>query len=55
MFLEIKLLTPPEIARLTALSRELRFVDGRVSNPANETKKNLQADTRDPKYAEACS
>jgi PKHD-type hydroxylase len=47
------LLAPPEIARLTALSRELRFVEGRASNPANETKDNLQADTTDPKNAEA--
>ena len=54
MFLQIKgLLTPAEIARLTALSRELRFVDGRVSNPANTTKDNLQADANDPKYAES--
>ena len=54
MFLEIKgLLTPPEVARLVALSRELRFVDGRVSNPANQTKNNLQADHADPKYAES--
>jgi PKHD-type hydroxylase len=47
------LLTPQEITRLTALSRELRFVEGRASNPANETKNNLQADTTDPKNAEA--
>ena len=54
MFLEIKnLLTPPEVARLVALSRELRFVDGRVTNPANQTKNNLQADYADPKYAES--
>ena len=54
MFLKIKnLLQPPEIARLGALSRELRFVDGRVSNPANVTKNNLQADAADPKYAES--
>jgi PKHD-type hydroxylase len=46
------LLTPPEIARLTALSQELRFVEGRASNPANETKNNQQADTSDPKNAE---
>jgi predicted 2-oxoglutarate/Fe(II)-dependent dioxygenase YbiX len=46
------LLAPPEIARLTALSREIRFVEGRASNPANETKHNLQADTSDPKNAE---
>lgn len=54
MFLKIKnLLQPPEIARLMVLSRELRFVDGRVSNPANLTKNNLQADAADPKYAES--
>jgi PKHD-type hydroxylase len=27
------------------------FVDGRVSNPANQTKVNLQADPTDPQYA----
>ena len=54
MFLEIKnLLSPADIARLTALSRELRFVDGRVTNPANQTKQNLQADHADPKYTES--
>ena len=54
MFLKIKnLLLPAEIARLTALSRELRFVEGRVSNPANTTKDNLQVDTGDARYAES--
>jgi len=54
VFLKIKdLLTTPEISRLTALSRELRFVNGRVSNPANLTKDNLQADPSDPKYSES--
>jgi len=54
VFLEIKsILTPPEVARLVALSRELRFVDGRATNPANQTKNNLQADHGDPKYAES--
>jgi PKHD-type hydroxylase len=54
MLLTIKsLLAPPEVARLTALSRELKFVDGRASNPANTTKDNLQADTGDPKYNES--
>ena len=53
MLLKIRnLLTPPEIERLTAISREMRFVEGRASNPANETKNNLQADTSDPKHAE---
>lgn len=54
MFLKIKnLLSAAEITRLAALSRELRFVDGRASNPANLTKNNLQADHTDPKYAES--
>ena len=54
MFLKINnLLTPSEISRLTTLSRELRFVEGRVSNPANESKDNLQVDHTDPKYAES--
>jgi PKHD-type hydroxylase len=54
MFLRIKnVLTPPELTRLVQLSRELRFVDGRVSNPANQTKDNLQADPADAKSAES--
>ena len=54
MLLKIKnLLTATEIARLTSLSRDLRFVQGRVSNPANVTKDNLQADAADPRYAES--
>ena len=54
MLLKIRnLLTAPEIARLVTLSRELRFVEGRVSNPANVTKDNLQADHTDPRYAES--
>lgn len=54
MFLRIRnLLTPPEISRLMSLSRELRFVEGRVSNPANLTKDNLQADATGPRYTES--
>lgn len=54
MLLKIKnLLTAEECARLVALSGELNFVDGRVSNPANTSKQNLQADPADPKYAES--
>lgn len=54
MFLKIRnLLTAAEIARLVELSRELRFVDGRATNPANLTKNNQQADPADPKYAES--
>src|SRR6478672_9888162 len=54
VFLQIKnLLTGSEVARLMTLSREVRFVDGRVSNPANLTKDNLQVDYADPKYTES--
>ena len=54
MLLKIRnLLAPPEIAQLVALSREMRFVDGRASNPANTTKKNLQADNADPRFVES--
>ena len=54
MLLKIKdLLSASEVARLVTLSREMRFVDGRASNPANKTKNNLQADHADPKYAES--
>jgi PKHD-type hydroxylase len=54
MFLEIKgLLNPQDVARLNQLGREVRFVEGRISNPANTTKDNLQADLADPRYAES--
>lgn len=54
MFLKIKgLLSEPEVARLQALATELRFVDGRTTNPASTAKKNLQADPTDPKAGES--
>jgi len=54
MFLEIKnLLNPAEVARLQQLGRELRFIDGRASNPHNTTKTNFQADTTDNRYTES--
>ncbi|HVZ28687.1 MAG TPA: Fe2+-dependent dioxygenase [Rhizomicrobium sp.] len=54
MFLEQRdFLTPPEVTRLAQLAKELRFVDGRLSNPHNTTKSNLQADMSDPRYGES--
>lgn len=54
VFLKISnLLSGPDVARLTALAGELHFVAGRVSNPANVAKDNLQADPKDPKIAES--
>ena len=53
MFLEQReFLTPAEVAKLTALARELNFVDGRLTNPNNTAKSNLQADTQDGRYGE---
>jgi PKHD-type hydroxylase len=53
MFLRIKsILAEAEVRRLVALSGELRFVDGRASNPANQTKQNQQADPSDANYTE---
>jgi PKHD-type hydroxylase len=46
-------LTPAEIGRLTQLAGELTFIEGRLSNPNNVTKVNLQVDRRDPGYAES--
>ena len=56
MFLEIKgLLNPAEVARLTALSEELDFVDGRITNPNHPAKHNLQitGDFKNPKHVES--
>lgn len=54
MLLKIKnLLTGEECEQLAAVAKELNFVDGRVSNPANTSKQNLQADPADPRYAES--
>jgi PKHD-type hydroxylase len=54
MFLEIKeFLNPQEVARLRELAGRVQFVDGRISNPHNQAKKNLQANEADPNYAES--
>jgi PKHD-type hydroxylase len=42
-----------EVARLTALAREVTFIEGRASNPQNTSKINLQADLADGRNAEA--
>lgn len=54
MFLEVRgVLTAHEVARLTAIAAEARFVDGRISNPANETKQNQQLDPQSPHHQES--
>ncbi|MBX7199858.1 MAG: Fe2+-dependent dioxygenase [Rhodospirillaceae bacterium] len=53
MILDIPdLLSPAEVAAVAALCREMPFADGRSSNPANQTKNNLQADLAAPPAAE---
>lgn len=54
MILEIpNLLSPAEQARLAVLYGELQFASGRSTNPANQTKNNLQGDLATPQGAEA--
>jgi PKHD-type hydroxylase len=54
MFLELKdFLNPQEVARLHDLAARVQFVDGRISNPHNIAKNNLQAIETDPNYAES--
>lgn len=54
MFLEVHgVLGPQEVARLVAIAGEAKFVDGRMSNPANETKQNQQLDLQSPLYQES--
>ncbi|HEX4534256.1 MAG TPA: Fe2+-dependent dioxygenase [Rhizomicrobium sp.] len=49
MFLHVKnVLSKPEIDQIRELAKTVKFVDGRVSNPDSEIKKNEQADIRDP-------
>ncbi|MGQ0532676.1 MAG: Fe2+-dependent dioxygenase [Caulobacteraceae bacterium] len=54
MFLEVQdVLAPQEVQRLQTIAAEAKFVDGRISNPANETKLNLQLDPQGPLYTES--
>jgi len=54
MFLEIKdFLNPEEVARLQELAAKAQFVDGRISNPHNQAKNNLQAQETDPHQGES--
>ncbi len=54
MFLEIQnALNPAEIERLREIGGSAVFVDGRISNPHNQTKQNLQVDPRDNGFQES--
>jgi PKHD-type hydroxylase len=48
MFLQIKsFLTPAELASVTQIARQTKFVDGKLSNPHNIVKQNVIADPGD--------
>lgn len=54
MFLQIPdLLQAAEIRRLREIASRARFLDGRISNPGNTSKKNTQVDIQDPGYQES--
>jgi PKHD-type hydroxylase len=54
MFLEIKdFLKAEDVARVRELAGRVSFVDGRISNPHNQAKNNLQASETDPLYLES--
>jgi PKHD-type hydroxylase len=54
MFLQVKnVLTSAEVQTIAEIARTSKFVDGRVSNPHNVTKSNLQADVNDPRAKQA--
>jgi PKHD-type hydroxylase len=54
MFLELTdFLSADEVARLRDIAARVRFVDGKVSNPNNQTKNNQQAHEADPLYGES--
>ncbi|THD81824.1 MAG: Fe2+-dependent dioxygenase [Phenylobacterium sp.] len=56
MFLEIDdLLTPAEVAELSALAAKATFVDGRISSPHSTVKKNTQIDHADAAYQASSS
>lgn len=54
MFIEVPdLLNSSELKRLRDIAAKAKFVDGRISNPNNKAKKNLQLDYSDSCYQES--
>lgn len=54
IFTEIEnILTAPELTKLREIAQGADFVDGRISNPHNTTKKNLQIDHTSKPYQES--
>lgn len=46
-------LAPQEVIRLKEIAAKTKFIDGRISNPHNQTKNNLQADYADAGFRES--
>jgi PKHD-type hydroxylase len=56
MFLEVQdVLSGVEVEQLGRIAETMPFVDGRISNPANQTKLNQQADTQSPLHLQSSS
>ena len=54
MFIEVPdILNAHQIKRIQEIAASANFVDGRISNPHNKAKKNLQIDHNDPLYQES--
>jgi PKHD-type hydroxylase len=54
MFLEIPdFLTPAEVAQAQGIARTAKFIDGKITNPHNTTKNNLQVDYADQGYQQS--
>ena len=54
MFIEVPdLLSPAQVQRLRDIAASANFVDGRISNPNNKAKNNLQLDHTDAHYQES--
>jgi PKHD-type hydroxylase len=54
MFIEVPdLLSPAQVQRLRDIAASAKFVDGRISNPNNKAKNNLQLDHTDASYKES--
>ncbi|MEZ5893985.1 MAG: Fe2+-dependent dioxygenase [Parvularculaceae bacterium] len=54
MFIEIEnLLSPQDLARLDQIAADATFIDGRVSNPHNQTKQNTQIDATSEHHRES--
>jgi PKHD-type hydroxylase len=54
MFMEIaNVLTADEVRRLVEIARAATFIDGRISNPHNPTKQNLQVDMRNATFQDS--